>query len=314
MSWSKILKNCHLGKTVICSQIVNSLIKGPSATTATTTAPAVVATAASVDTATATPTAPAIAGRPTVLYHFFDFDSSNNKDVNNCSILLQSLTAQAIRSNHDLAALVYDDVLSHGSPSIAQMRRIVPTLLATFHSVRIVVDGLDECNDKDQGSILKELIALGKNIRDLPGGTSANCKILVSSRDVDQISRHLSRRATIALGTESTALSSAIQGYVSSRVTVLVSNLDGVSSPADVSFGLEEALVGKADGKYTASLIDVSLTVARDVPVGVSSDISTTRFIQYRRHDASYRNTSKGPRCNVSGSNVRTLGQFHDTS
>jgi hypothetical protein len=124
------------------------------------------------------------------------------------------------------------------------MRQLLPILISTFQSVRIIADGLDECNDKDQTSILKEVVALA----DCRSSTRT-CKVMISSRDVDQISRFLSRRVIVSLGKETSALTGAIRGFVRSRVSVLVNNLDESLSQDDASAELEKALLGKADGR-----------------------------------------------------------------
>jgi len=185
----------------------------------------------------------------TVLYYFCNYVLADSTD-SNCGIILRSLAAQVLRNNPDLAPLIFDDYISQGlMPSISQMRQIIPTLLSTFQSVRIIIDGLDEYDDKDQKLILTEItsLAVTKSLKH----STAISKVLISSRDVNQISRILSRRPTVSLSDEQAAIGGAIQAFVRSKFSQLVSsNLDDISLEEDILKLIEQALVEKADGGF----------------------------------------------------------------
>jgi hypothetical protein len=128
--------------------------------------------------------------------------------------------------------------------SVAQLRKILPILLSSLQSVRIVVDGLDEYEDKDHKPILAELLALAKCNK-----SDGTRKLLISSRDAVRIARVLLRRSNIDLSSERAAIASAIQGFVRSSVSDLHLNLDQEQVHGAAMAAIERTLVLKANGK-----------------------------------------------------------------
>lgn len=159
--------------------------------------------------------------------------------------IFRSLAAQALRANPEPSSWMYDKFISRNLiPSLAQLRILLPTLLSTIPSTRIVLDGVDELEANQQKSILSEIVSLLGN----KGLGEGSCKILVSSRDVPQISRALGRRSQISLNEEQQAISGAIQNFVENSVNDLQSNLDEISMEGDAMTGIRQALVDKAEG------------------------------------------------------------------
>ena len=107
--------------------------------------------------------------------------------------ILRSITVQFLRSNLELAPYIFENYANKGlAPSIVRLRKLLPELMATLSSVRIIIDGLDEYPEPDQRQILSELLALSK----LPG---SQCKILFSNREGKQINKILTGKPTISL-------------------------------------------------------------------------------------------------------------------
>ena len=68
---------------------------------------------------------------------------------------------QLAQEQPDLCAFIQNCFVNNGHPaSVAQLRRLLPVLLSAFSSIRIVVDGLDECDEEEQNSLLTELTKL----------------------------------------------------------------------------------------------------------------------------------------------------------
>ena len=87
-----------------------------------------------------------------------------------------------LRYDLDLAPLIFDRYVSQSLlPSRSQMRQIIPILISAFHSVRIVIDGLNECDKETQKEVLAEILLLPIS------KASTTCKVLISSQDVNQI-------------------------------------------------------------------------------------------------------------------------------
>lgn len=170
-----------------------------------------------------------------MLYFLF---TENTKTIRDSKSLLQALVNQLVLRNAELCAIIHHDFIS-GPSSVSQLRKLLPRLLATFACVRIIVDGIDDCDQKLQESILKELVSLSKC-----NGT----KVLVSSQDIGAISKVLAARSSLDLSNEHIPTQQAISSIVRARI------IDGQeipamkdSSEADQTM-IENTLVNKADG------------------------------------------------------------------
>jgi NACHT domain len=72
-----------------------------------------------------------------------------------CQSLLHALAWQLIQKQRDLSAVVQHEFISQGHLATTRsVKRLLGMLLSAFPSVRIVVDGLDECDKKHQEDIL----------------------------------------------------------------------------------------------------------------------------------------------------------------
>ena len=164
---------------------------------------------------------------------YFLCDSYAEKE--RCSSVLKSIVLQLLRQHLDLASYVADNYVHKGSSaSIAQLKRLLPELLAGIPTTFMILNGLDECNEKDQKSIFTELVAL----------TNPSCKLLVSSRDGAYISKVLRKKPVISLKDKQRDVNADIRLFVSHSLSELRERFGDTT--IDV---VEDKVVSKADGK-----------------------------------------------------------------
>jgi hypothetical protein len=175
--------------------------------------------------------------------------------------IMRSLTLQLLRQNMELAAYVFENYANKGfAPSVSHLRTLLNSLLSTIPTTRICIDGLDEYPPSEQRSILQELLALVK----LPGG---HCRILFSSRDVDNIRKALQNKPTISFRDEKDALDKDIQAYVQGAMADVREKFRSHPRLLD---DIENRVIAKADGK-SSTIQPTSLILCRYVPVGKAS-------------------------------------------
>ena len=171
---------------------------------------------------------------------------------------MRTVALQILRDNEDLAAHVSDKYANHGgNPSIQQLRKLIPELLANARATRIVIDGLDECPEKDQKAVLQELLSLCSP-------SDAHCKLLISSREGAYISKTLRRKPYISLKDRTSDVDTDIGHFVSQNLGELRERFD-----SDVLDNIEQRIVEKAGGKscHSSRLRDCS-SKARNVSLG----------------------------------------------
>lgn len=177
-----------------------------------------------------------------VAYYLCSF---RNDGQENCSMILKAIAAQMMRQNKHLSAYVCDEYISHGrTPSIKELKQLIPDLISGSLSSRIVIDGLDECTQDRQKEFLPILLALAKTNN--PADT--RCKIIVFSRDVPIIARSMKSKHMLTLKEEAVAIEQAIRSYVHSELLELQADLGDLEMPMQMVGDMEETLVSKADG------------------------------------------------------------------
>jgi hypothetical protein len=180
----------------------------------------------------------------TCLVYFCSYLSSG---PDNCVRVLRSLVGQLLRTNQELASLIFDDYIVQGvTASASLLRKVIPHLLSTITSTRIIIDGLDEYSEKDQKQVLLDVLPFASS-----NTTQGICKILISSRDVRPIFRALSNKPTLSLAEEDKAIRGAIQSFVHENLLKIQTNLEDVAVEDQLISGIEEKLVLKANGKFT---------------------------------------------------------------
>lgn len=122
---------------------------------------------------------------------------------------------------------------------------MLPDLLSAVPSTRIIIDGLDECQERDQKSILTELLSAVKS-------SAAPCKLFVSSRTETYISKVLRKSPTICLTEkkEKQNVEKDIQEYVKYSVMGLRDTF-----PSILMDEVERTVVEKANGKLSNSTL-----------------------------------------------------------
>ena len=179
-----------------------------------------------------------------VLYYFF---SSFDPEGNNVGHMLKCLTAQLVQRHQDLSAYIHKEYIEKClSPTVARLKTLLFQLVASSKDVRICIDGLDECAKKDQASIILSLLPF---INTPAAGTV--CKILLTSRDIQSISKHLKERVTISLSEERQFIDPAIKYYIQESTNSLQGQLENLGQQEDLVARIQNELVAKADGNCT---------------------------------------------------------------
>jgi len=140
----------------------------------------------------------------------------------------------------ELAAYVFENYANKGfPPSLAHLRTLLKILLSTIPTTRICIDGLDEYPPGEQRSILQELLAFAKQ-------SGTYCRILFSSRDVDNVRKALQNKPTISFRDEKDALDKDIQAYVHGALDDVREKFRSHPRLLD---NIESRIIAKADGK-----------------------------------------------------------------
>ena len=154
--------------------------------------------------------------------------------------MLKALIVQLLRINRDLAPHVLENFAFKGVvPSIMQLKTLLPQMLAAVESVRIVVDGLDECDEKDHNPALSILLALAK---------TSNCKIVVSSREGGMIAKVLRNKPTINLKDERLEVEKLITSVVRRGLQEVRERFEDTAH--SLIDDIQRKMTKKAAGKY----------------------------------------------------------------
>ncbi|OCL01573.1 hypothetical protein AOQ84DRAFT_427313 [Glonium stellatum] len=134
--------------------------------------------------------------------------------------ILRSLVSKLLRDNGDLLAYIYDEYFfDRKTASPTNLEQLILTLVlsnsnsVSKFAVRIVLDGIDECEEDQQ----RRIVGILDRIIRLPT-TGTVCKVLISSRDTPKLMRLSLRKSSISLNDETTAVSKAIQCYIQKRL------------------------------------------------------------------------------------------------
>ncbi|KAI9667637.1 MAG: hypothetical protein M1821_000454 [Bathelium mastoideum] len=185
--------------------------------------------------------------KPNTFYYFFNYrDNAAKSSI----YLLRSLVAQAVQRNPDVVAYVHEEyVMSHLVASLKALRELLPEVLSSFSSSRIIVDGVDECDPKEQKLIVEDVLRL------LSVNTSSHiCKIFISTRDVPTISQSLRKQAkdavSISLNNERGAVGDSIELFIQTRLSEVQNELDYLDPNGAVWHNIRHTLATKANGMF----------------------------------------------------------------
>ncbi|RFU23938.1 hypothetical protein B7463_g12396, partial [Scytalidium lignicola] len=187
-----------------------------------------------------------------VIHHFCSYMHPESTQY---GTILRSLIAQILRRNDYLLAHIYEEyLLCRRSASPQLLEQLLPTLLSSISNqssrtlyVRIVLDGLDECDEDKQQRVFT---VLDRMVASTASSTQTICKVLLSSQDSPKLSRLLRRKASVSLYDESTALMSAIGVYVRQRLDQMRDDVFPIEhTDADVE-EIAETIASNADGMF----------------------------------------------------------------
>ena len=201
-----------------------------------------------------------------VLFYFCTYLSASQEGS---LLLLRSLTAQAIQKDPDLAIYVHDEhIKSNLISSRRVLMRLLPELLQHLGSVRLVVDGIDEWNQKEHKHILTDVL------RFLPTPSSATiCKIIISSRDVPTICDIMQKMtrvtARISLSHEKHSIYHEIERFTEKRLAENQLFLSELDPDGTVVRDVGRLLVEKSEGEINNSLSSLrKLTMEKECSCG----------------------------------------------
>ncbi|GAB1314764.1 hypothetical protein MFIFM68171_04974 [Madurella fahalii] len=188
------------------------------------------------------------------------------------SKVLKAPILQLINQNPDLAAVAYADyVEKHREPSLKVLRGMLegtadkPGLLTGASPCRIVIDGVHECEPREQKFIIEDLLYL------VSVDTAANnCKLLICSRSRPDLTRALHKKvkatSTISLSDESDSITHGIEGLARARLSdIAVAKRSWQLSDALVT-ELCQVIAARANGTWSVySYVRLVLDTLSDV-------------------------------------------------
>ncbi|RYP39263.1 hypothetical protein DL768_010728 [Monosporascus sp. mg162] len=186
-----------------------------------------------------------------ILGHFCSYAYSNSVRYDR---ILTSLISQLLQGDSDFISYVYGEYFLEkktASITVGALEQLLTTLLqgssiqphkATY--VRIIVDGLDECDDNKQQRVITLLNRLAMS-------TSAPViKVLVSCRDTALLKKELRRTPALSLYEERQGIQVAIASYAARKLAAMQAKFIGLEmSPSDVS-ALQAIIVERSEGMF----------------------------------------------------------------
>ncbi|KAK3324555.1 hypothetical protein B0T19DRAFT_232555 [Cercophora scortea] len=167
--------------------------------------------------------------------------------------IIASLICQLLHDNQDAVAYIYGEyILGKKMASNTVLEQVLIALLNTLSIdpsrpmyVRIILDGLDECDEDTQQKLLTTVNRIISTNSSL-----VVAKVLVSCRDTARLSRSLSKKSTMSLYDETQSLDSAITAYTNQKLLSMKPKFDELGlAGSDVS-DIEAKIVQKADGMF----------------------------------------------------------------
>lgn len=179
-----------------------------------------------------------------VVYYLCSYQFGFRNDVSN---FMRSVARQLLQQQPDLAGNVYDEFIRKGSsPSVNTLKALAVGLIACLPPTRIVIDGVDECTDKEQKELLKTVTSFTEDALNC-----SNCKTAIFSRDVDIIHKLLAKCPRVSLSEEREAVGHAIGTFVRFQVSALRQEKNDIPASDQEYIALEQQITSKADGRLT---------------------------------------------------------------
>ncbi len=184
---------------------------------------------------------------------FYYFCSYLDDPSQACSHLLRSLASQIIQRHQSFAIHVHDIYFqSHPVPSRKALIALLPELFRGLGSVRLVIDGIDEWDIREQKELLKEIKQM---ISSDP--STFICKVLIASRDTLEVSRILRKKdkAAVAIALsgsdESSAITRSIQHFVDDKLSDPPDHVNDLDPDASILTRVKQTLLDKSNGKIS---------------------------------------------------------------
>ena len=156
---------------------------------------------------------------------------------------MRSIAAQLVKSLPGIVPYVHQHYVDKAlSPSPKLMRKLLREVLAGTDCCRIVLDGIDECDETQQKEVLSTFLDFQQNAAD-------SCKILFASRNDENHIKNLLRKSTIIPLKGQT--DDAIRLFVNSKIAELTDKFEFLSDI--VLDRIRYRLSSKADGKLLRS-------------------------------------------------------------
>ncbi|KAH8738106.1 hypothetical protein BGZ61DRAFT_502084 [Ilyonectria robusta] len=168
--------------------------------------------------------------------------------------ILKSMLIQLLRKDDDLVAHVYEQyVVGKKSPSCGVLEQLLQTLLKSMSTepsqaefIWIVIDGLDECESKNQTRLVNLINHITKT--SVPGGVT--CKVLISSRVSSTSLSRLRKRQVLSLAEEKDSMQGAIQQYIHQRLQSLHEGFSQLGMGQPEFDEIQDKIAGKTDGMF----------------------------------------------------------------
>ncbi|PVI02267.1 hypothetical protein DM02DRAFT_702449 [Periconia macrospinosa] len=165
--------------------------------------------------------------------------------------LFRSLVAQIIQIHPDAAIHVAEKYInSYRAASNKAITCLLPELLDIVGSSRLVIDGIDEWDPKEQQIVMDDILTLatGKN-------STYCCKVIISSRDMPAISSRIMRRnkrltTVLSLSEEQAFIDQSIQSFIDKRLDNYRGTVQVLDSDGSKLSEIRRLLVTKSNGMF----------------------------------------------------------------
>lgn len=160
--------------------------------------------------------------------------TENMNTIGDAKSMLQAFTNQIVQKKPEVCALIEQYIT--GPSSLAQVRKLLPIVLGSLTNVRVVVDGVDGCHEKEQDKCLKELVSLSR---------CRGVKVLIATQDISSIGNHLASRSSLDLTEQRIPIEMAISSFVRAKLDRIPALTFADSTTRQ---RVESTLMQKADG------------------------------------------------------------------
>ncbi|KAI0459295.1 hypothetical protein F5B21DRAFT_526028 [Xylaria acuta] len=188
-------------------------------------------------------------------YYTLRFLCNSSHRSNTYDQILKSLLLQLLRKDSELIANVYrESVLGKPPPSSTALEKLFHKILMSMSSsgrqddyIWVFIDGLNECDVKTQTQVVNLISLMISNTTRSKG---IMCKVFISSRALEILSKQLRRKEILSLTEEKSSLSQAIKQYTLQRLQSLHAKLDQLGMTATEIGEIEYSITRKSDGMF----------------------------------------------------------------